>query len=158
MNGCKWVGIGALILAAGIVGCNVLDIGARWAGDAKEAVYQEVAPKELIRKYRLLKRQAAALDEKQANIMVMEAGVKALELRYKGVPPEKWPRDVNESFDQRATELAGTKAVYNSLAAEYNAEMVDLGYKFCNVGEMPRGMPDDCQTLLKRNYATYRVD
>jgi hypothetical protein len=147
------VGAAIAVMFSLLAGCNAQ----RWANEAAETTYQETRPLALLNKYRKFKEMAATLDSKQATILAYEARVKKVTQRY-GEDATKWPRDVRESLDDKETEVDAVKGSYNLLAAEYNTAMADYTTKFCNVGQMPQGFPDDCQTALKKSYATYIVD
>lgn len=136
------------------VGCNAI----RWGNEAVETTYQETRPLALLNKYRYFKKVAANLEAQQADILAMDATRKTWERRYAKLPLEKWPMRVQEQYDQRLTELNALKANFNSLAADYNRSMADLSWSFCNVGEMPKGFPEDAQTPLNRKYATYIIN
>jgi hypothetical protein len=51
------------------------------------------------------------------------------------------------------SEVAGVKASYNSLAAEYNANMVKVHWAFCNAGDLPAGAAE----ALPREYKPYET-
>lgn len=147
-----------VVLALGLAalasfGCN----GARWAGEAKEAVYQETRPLALINKYRAFKAMASQLDAKQAGILAGDASIKQYITDY-GADRKQWPRDVREECAQKNSEVLDQKLSFNELAAQYNAAMADFATKFCNIGKMPDGFPSDCQEALKRSYAAYMVN
>lgn len=48
-------------------------------------------------------------------------------------------------------EVAGVKASYNSLAAEYNAQMAKINWRFCNRGQLFKGADEP----LPREFALY---
>lgn len=114
-----------------------------WACGAHENALQvarkEFYPDALLRKYEWFKDAAAALDKKQADIKVYDAKLAALGAEYVGVPRGKWARDDREQSSIWSSELAGIKASYNSLAAEYNAQMSKFNWRFTNVGDVPPG-------------------
>lgn len=127
----------------------------RWANDAGETAYNELSPQALLQKYRYFKEMASQLDAKQANILSNQATMNSWEKRY-GSDVSKWPRNVSDNYDQRLTEYNDLVMNYNNLAAEYNKAMSDLSYKFCNVGQMPAGLPPDA-TALSRSFASYKT-
>lgn len=148
--------VGALLLF--MVGVTVLGIGSCALGliggatqNTASVIQKEFYPDALLRKYEWFKDAAAALDKKQADIGVYDARLSTLAADYKGVARKDWPRDDREQSAIWQSELAGVKASYNSLAAEYNAEMVKFNWKFTNVGDVPQG-----GRPLPREYRPYQ--
>ncbi len=70
---------------------------------------------------------------------------------YAETPRINWPRTDLEQYNLWTTELAGVIAAYNSLAAEYNAQMAKENWAFCNVGDLPAGATEP----LPREFAAY---
>ncbi len=120
--------------------------------NGKEVAKREFYPSALLKKYEWFKDAAAALDKKQADIRVYEGRLTQLQEDYKGVPRGKWPRDDREQSAIWQAELAGVKASYNSLAADYNAQMVKFNWRFTNVGDLPDG-----GSPLPREYRSYET-
>lgn len=143
----RWAIVVALVASFG--GCTAL----RWGCEAKEVAYQEVRPKELLRKYEWFKNQAAALDKKKADIVIMEAKYKATVGDADGTPLKDLPRDMRTEINQSRAELVGVKSSFNSAAAEYNAQMAKINWRFCNVGDLPEGATDP----LPREFAAYEM-
>ena len=125
--------------------------GFGWFGEAAKVAQQELGPSALLQKYTWLKEAHAQLEKKQADIKVYQARQKALSDQYAGVPRGQWPRDDREAYNQMTTELAGVKASYNDLAAQYNAKMAEVHWAFTNVGQLPQGATEP----LPREYAPY---
>lgn len=126
----------------------------RLCSEAVDVAVDEAGPRALLKKYQWFKDASAALDEKKANIEVFTKRVQSLEDSYKGVERRDWPKDERERHGQVTTELAGLKASFNSLAAEYNAQMSKVNWAFCNVGELPKG----ADRPLPREYKAYILD
>ena len=143
----KAAGVIAVISLIGIGTCHFLN----YANDAASTVTNELAPSTLLAKYTWLKEAHAQLDKKQADIRVMQASLDSLTSQYQGVPRNKWARTDLDTWAQKSDELAGTKMSYNQLAAEYNAKMAEIQYRFCNVGTLPQGATEP----LPREYAPY---
>jgi hypothetical protein len=118
-----------------------------------QVAQEEASPRALLQKYTWFKDAAAQLDKKRADIGVYEERMKQLAAAYEGKPRSQWPRDERETYNQWATELAGVKASYNALAAEYNAAMAKGHWSFCNAGSLPRG----ADVALPREYRPYEV-
>lgn len=137
-----------LMIPLGIVarGCN-------WIDRAATVVSKEVDPAYLLKKYEWFKDASATLDKKQADIAVYEARLSSMVKAYEGVPRYKWPRDERESMSLRESEIAGIKASFNQVAAEYNAQMSKMNWKFTNVGNLPQGANEP----LPREYKPYEA-
>jgi len=132
----------------------VVTIGARgcqWAGGAVDVVANEVDPAYLLKKYEWFKDAAAQLDKKKADIGVYQSRLTEMEKSYEGVPRKDWDRVDKQQMMMWRSEVAGVTASYNGLAAEYNAQMAKINWRFCNVGQLPQGATDP----LPREYAPY---
>lgn len=134
----------ALVLAVPTVAC-------RWFGEAEDVAYDEFGPKAMLKKYSWFKDASAELDKKLADIKIYEGRMVAMNETYKNLPRQKWPREDREQYNIWSSELAGVKASYNSLAAEYNSQMVKFNWKFANKGQLPQGATEP----LPREYKPY---
>lgn len=107
----------ALLLVMSVIGrgCSVLN-------EAANVAQSELGPAALLKKYTWFKDAAASLDAKRADIAV-----------YESMASKHGNSELADS------EVAGMKASYNRLAAEYNAAMSKINYRFCNVGDLPPG-------------------
>lgn len=128
--------IGIFIL--GIV-ISVIGYPLGWFSSAAKVAQKEFGPEAAMQKYGWFKDAAAQLDKKRADVQVYEGRLKAMEESYKTVPREKWPREDREQYNVWSSEVAGVKAGYNSLAAEYNANMAKFNWRFANIGDVPQG-------------------
>lgn len=124
-------GIGALVVSIAGRGCS-------FANDAMNTVQKEVSPSALLKKYEWFKDASAKLDARKSDIAVFESRVHSVRETY-GADATKYPRDVREQISQSHAELSGLKASFNSLAAEYNASMAKINWRFTNVGDLPAG-------------------
>ena len=122
-----------------------------WFGEAAKVAQDEFGPRAMLDKYTLLKDMHAQLDKKKADIQIGELRLAKMEEAYKGVARGQWPRDEREAYNQKEAELSGMKMSYNDLAAQYNAKMAEVHYRFANVGELPQGATE----TLPREYAPY---
>lgn len=122
-----------------------------WFGEAKQVAQKEFGPSAMLQKYEWFKDAAAQLEKKQADIGVYEGRVKSQDEAYKGVARKDWPRDDREQRSIWESEVAGAKASYNSLAAEYNAQMAKFNWSFANIGELPKGATEP----LPREFKPY---
>lgn len=123
----------------------------RYATDAKDTLFQETKASTLLKKYNWFKDASAQLDKKIADISVYEMKNKSITDSYIGVKRSEWARDDREQLSVWQSELAGVKASYNSLSAEYNSQMSKIQWRFCNVGDLPAGATQP----LPREYKPY---
>ncbi len=137
----------ALVLISGCGGCN-------WFREAKEVAQEELGPKELLRKYEWFKNASSQLDKKQADIKVYEKRISSMTKNYEDVPRNKWAREDREQYNLWDSEVAGIKASYNTLAADYNAQMAKVNWRFANVGQLPEGAEDP----LPREFKPYQEE
>jgi hypothetical protein len=128
-----------------------LTIPMRLCSEAVDVGVEEAGPRALLKKYQWFKDASAQLDKKQADIKVYEARFKSMEDGYKGQRRSEWAREDREQYNLWTSEVAGIKASYNGLAAEYNAAMVKINWAFCNKGELPKG----AEQPLPREYKPY---
>lgn len=126
----------------------------RYTTDAKDTLYNETKASTLLKKYERFKDIAAQLDKKSADISVYDSKIKYLTDSYAGTKRSEWPRDDRELMAQWMSEVAGVKASYNSLAAEYNSQMSKINWRFCNVGSLPEGAVQP----LPRHYRPYILE
>lgn len=140
------LGIIVLLVILVIVG-NAL----RWFGGAIEVAHEEFSAKALLQKYEWFKDTSASLNKKQADIKIYDSRIKQMEEDYKDASRKDWDRTDKEQMSIWQTELAGVKASYNSLAAEYNSQMVKFNWRFCNKGTLPEGATEP----LPREFAPY---
>ena len=136
-----------IIIGALAVAGNVLWFGGR----TMDVVRQEIDPGRLLEKYEWFKDAAAEIDAKDANLKRYETKIAALESDYEGVARPEWARDDRQQLSLWKTELDGLAMNRNNLAAEYNAQMAKINYRFCNVGDLPRG----AETPLPREFKPY---
>lgn len=144
-----FIAIGVLALCAVLViGCSVVNGVGRFAGRTVAVVQQQLDPAELLRKYELFKDESAQLDAKLASIHSKEKEI----ARVKAMP--NMDRTDREEYMIWQQELGGMKYSYNQLAADYNAQMAKINYRFCNVGDLPQG----ATVVLPREYKPYEED
>lgn len=149
-------GVLCLVLLLGFVSValNVFGFFTGAANNAVGVARKEFYPDALLKKYEWFKDAAASLDQKRASIAVYEKRFAALNEQYKGLPRREWARDDREQSSLWQSEVAGIKASYNELAAEYNAQMSKFNYRFTNVGDMPPGASQP----LPREFRAYLED
>lgn len=110
-----------------------------WFTEAASVVREEFGPRAALKKYEWFKDSAAVLEAKRADIDVYSQRITDLEEAYEGAPRREWDRSDKEDWSLWRTEVAGIKASYNSLAAEYNAAMAKINWRFAERGKLPPG-------------------
>jgi hypothetical protein len=80
----------------------------------------------MLAKYEWFKNQKAAIDKTRADIMLYEEQYKLID------------KDDRQERNQSRAELMGIVSTYNSLCAEYNAQMSKFNYRFTNKGDLPQ--------------------
>lgn len=124
-----------------------------WFGEAAKVAQEEFGPRAMLEKYEWFKDAAANLEKKQADVMVYEGRMKAMDETYKGLPRQKWPREDREQHNVWVSEVTGVRASYNQLAADYNSQMAKFNWAFANVGTLPKG----ADKPLPREYKPYET-
>lgn len=140
------IGLWVLLGLIGIVGLRIVLLPLWFAHRTIDVVQQQLDPAELLRKYELFKDESAQLDAKLASIQIKEKQVAEIKT-MKG--KDRTDREELMIWEQ---ELGGMKYSFNSLAADYNAQMAKINYRFCNVGDLPQG----ATTTLPRSYKPYQ--
>lgn len=143
----KGLGYGLLIIIALTTGTRFIG----WWGEAATVVREEFGPRVLFQRYTWLKDAAAQLDRKQADIRMFKGRVSAMEVSYGPVPRRNWDRVDRQTHNQWIQETAGVISSYNNLAAQYNAAMAKVNWRFTEVGMLPPG----AITPLPRQYKPY---
>ena len=138
---------GIVVLAALIGGIGLV-FG--WFGEAAKVAQEEFGPRAMLEKYGWFKDAAAQLEKKQADVAVYAGRMKAMDDTYKNLPRQKWPREDREQYNVWVSEVAGVKASFNSLAAEYNAQMAKFNWRFANVGDLPKGAAEPLPREFKQ--------
>jgi hypothetical protein len=138
MNIIKYI---ACILAfiIGVIFFSIVSKGCSYLGKVSAVAEQQVDPALLLKRYEWFKNVAAQCDKKLADIEVYKSRLVMIKRDYEGVPRIDWDRPDKEQFNIWEQEVAGVVASYNSLAAEYNAAMSKLNYKYTNIGDLPKG-------------------
>lgn len=120
-------------------------------GEAAQVAKEEFGPRAMLQKYEWFKDCSSQLDNKVASIDVYQQRIVALSDDYEGVARKDWPRTDREQMSQWRSEVAGVKASYNQLSAEYNAQMAKFNWSFANAGQLPEGATNP----LPREYKPY---
>jgi len=139
-----------LILVLSVLG-SVVGHGLGWFGEAARVTQEQFGPRAMLVKYEWFKDAAAQLEKKRADITVYEGRMTSMNDDYKDLPRQNWPREDREQYNVWSSEVAGVKAGYNSLAADYNAQMAKFNYAFANIGDLPKG----AETPLPREFKPY---
>ena len=122
-----------------------------WIGSAANVVKKEFSAEAMLKKYEWFKNASAELDNKKANIKVYAKRIQDLNSDYEDVKRNEWARTDREQLNQWRSELSGVIASYNSLSAEYNAQMSKINWAFANVGQLPKG----ATVVLNKAYKSY---
>jgi hypothetical protein len=130
---------------------SFIGYGLGWFGEATQVAQQEFGPQAMLTKYSWFKDASAQLDKKSADVKVYEGRIKAMDATYAQLPRQKWPREDREQYNTWSSEVAGVKASFNSLSAEYNSQMAKFNWRFANAGELPKGADQP----LRREYKPY---
>ena len=138
-----------IFLLAAVVGGLGYAFG--WFGEAAQVAQDEFGPKAMLKKYEWFKDAAAQLEKKQADIAVYDGRLKAMASGYTGLARQNWPREDREQYNVWTSEVAGVKASYNQLAAEYNAAMAKFNWRFAESGSLPPG----AEKPLPREFKPY---
>jgi hypothetical protein len=145
-------GLGIVMLLCALSFGMKLVLAPLWfASRAVDVAKQELDPATLLKKYEWFKDAAANLNKHKANIAVYQTRVTEMKGDYEGVARKDWDRTDKEQMSLWNQEVAGVKAAFNSLAAEYNAQMAKINWRFCNRGMLPEGATEE----LPREFATY---
>ena len=121
-----------------------------WFAETAQVAQDQFGPSAMLKKYEYFKDAAAQLDKKKADVTVYESRLVAMKAMYKDVERIKWPREDREQFNVWASEVAGVKASFNILAADYNAQMAKFNWSFANVGQLPRGATEPLPREFKQ--------
>lgn len=142
----------ALVFILSVV-LGVCNTAVTMVDSANKAVIEQFSPEVLLKKYEWFKDASAALDAKLANLEDYRHRYLTIKEGYGADSSNraKWSRGDKEQWNTWQSEEAGVKASYNDLAAQYNAEMVKFNYRFCNVGELPKG----ADKPVPREYRSY---
>jgi hypothetical protein len=140
------VGLLIFCVPVGLIlrGCSV-------ANEAANVAQEQFGPREALRKYEWFKDAAAQLDAKRADIKVYDARLASLKEANGETPRAKWARADVEQWSIWQSESAGVRASYNSLSAEYNAQMAKFTWQFAEAGRLPAG----ADRPLPREYKPY---
>lgn len=141
--------LGVIILSLSLLGVFSTGIGV--VNETVQVVREEFGPRGALGKYEWFKAASASLDKKTADIKVYQVRTQGLTNAYDGSPRIKWAREDREQLSVWQSEVAGIKASYNQLAAEYNSEMSKFNWRFANRGMLPQGATEP----LPREYKPY---
>jgi hypothetical protein len=144
------IGIAVLCVVA-FFGITALNFTCGAIDNAASVAKKELYPDALLKKYEWFKNASAELDKKQADVSIYAAKIKSMRTDYQGQKRSTWDRTDKETFSIWEQELAGIRASYNSLSAEYNAQMAKINWAFCNIGKCPPGATNP----LPREYKPY---
>lgn len=147
----RWAVKWGLLLLVGLFMLKIICFPVQYASKVAQVVVEEIDPRVLLQKYMWFKDARAALDAKIATINVYSLRETNLKKLY-GNNAINWPRDVRTEWALQASEVAGVIASYNLLAADYNAQMAKINWRFTNRGMLPQGATE----TFPREYAPYK--
>jgi hypothetical protein len=154
MNIIKYI---ACILAfiIGLLFFSIVSKGCSYLRKVSAVAEQQVDPALLLKRYEWFKNVAAQCDKKLADIEVYKSRLVMIKRDYEGVARIDWDRPDKEQFNVWEQEVAGVVASYNSLAAEYNAAMSKLNYKYTNIGDLPKGATEPLPREMRAYVLSY---
>lgn len=154
MNIIKYI---ACILAfiIGLLFFSIVSKGCSYLRKVSAVAEQQVDPALLLKRYEWFKNVAAQCDKKLADIEVYKSRLVMIKRDYEGVARIDWDRPDKEQFNIWEQEVAGVVASYNSLAAEYNAAMSKLNYKYTNIGDLPKGATEPLPREMRAYVLSY---
>jgi len=126
-----------LIVVAVFIGLFVIKTCNFFTRDAVDVAKEEFSPSAMLEKYEWFKNASAELDKKEKDIEVYQANINQMVEDYEDVKRKDWDRTDKEQLNQWRIELAGIKASYNSLVAEYNAQSSKFNWQKFE-GEIPK--------------------
>jgi hypothetical protein len=154
MNIIKYIAC-VLAFIIGVIFFSIVSKGCSYLGKAAAVAEQQVDPALLLKRYEWFKNVAAQCDKKLADIEVYKSRLVMIKRDYEGVPRIDWDRPDKEQFNIWEQEVAGVVASYNSLAAEYNAAMSKLNYKYTNIGDLPKGATEPLPREMRAYVLSY---
>jgi hypothetical protein len=125
-----------------------------WFTQGAQVVQEQFGATASLKKYEMFKDWSAQLDAKAATLKSYENRLNELERSYDSRRRAEWTREDREQYNLWQQYIAGIRASYNTLAADYNAAMAKLNYAYANVGQLPQGASGP----LQREYRIYRED
>jgi len=137
-----------LVLMVIGIGFSTLNYFTSWFGEAATVAKQEFGPKAMLTKYEWFKDASAGLDKKQANITVYSARLAV----FDGMSRKEMDRTDKQQQAQWLSEVAGVRASYNDLAANWNSQISKFNWKPF-LGDLPPG----AEVLLTKEYAPYET-
>lgn len=132
------IGVKAILLFFGFAALiALLGLPFGWFTETAQVAREEFGPRAALEKYEWFKDAATQLSKKQADVAVYEQRIKSLEAQYAELPRQQWPREDREQINIWQSEVAGVRASYNTLAAEYNAAASKFNWQRFE-GELPQ--------------------
>lgn len=136
-----------LLAIIGLMFLSIVYWSSAYYSDAQNTVFNQTKASAVLKKYEWFKSAAAQISALDASIKIQQKTVTFLESER-----ATWTRDDKQNWHQATVELAGIKAGYNNLVAEYNAAMASANWKFCNIGDLPAGATE----VMRKEYAIYK--
>lgn len=147
-----FVGLVLFFTVAGLLAA-VIRGAASTVRETGAVLHEELGPRALNEKYEWFKDSYAALDAKWATLSQLDSKITRLRADYTDIPRNQWSRVDLASVNLWETERDAILASYNTLAAQYNAEMAKWHTAFVNAGKLPEGgdgeFPREARPYLK---------
>ncbi len=125
--------------------------GIRYCNRVATVTSEEFDPRTMLKRYEWFKDASAQCEKKLADVKIYEGRLKNLNEGYVGKSRNEWNRQDREQYNLWISESSGVQASYNALAAEYNANMAKINFRFTNVGDLPSGATEP----LPREFKPY---
>ena len=116
---------------------TVVSGGLGFIGNAQKVAQKEFSPEAMLKKYEWFKDASYQIEKKDADIQMYGNNLSSMTADYVGTKRRDWDRTDKEQFNQWRTELAGIKASYNGLVAEYNSQSSKFNWGAFNTENIP---------------------
>ena len=130
-----WVAL--LLLVPMIIVLMLVSGGLGFLGNAQKTAAKEFSPEAMLKKYEWFKDASNQIEKKENDIKMYQNNLVVMKTGYEGEKRKDWDRTDKEQFNQWNTELAGVKASYNGLVAEYNAQSSKFNWGAFNTENIP---------------------
>lgn len=144
----------AILIILLVGGGCVASIALNWIGGAAAVAQEEFSPREMLTKYEWFKDASAQLDAKRATIERLRSQITSMEADYEGENRRDWAREDRSTMNVWKADLTGAIGSFNTLAADYNAQMAKFNFAFANVGSLPKG----ADKPLPREFKPYTLN
>lgn len=129
----------AVLMVAIPVSCSAAGLIGTFFGEGRQVIKEELGPRAMLKKYEWFKDAAAQLDKYKADIVNFQEQIDDLRADYEGVPRKDWDRVDKQTMSQYKQQRTGVLAMYNRLAAQYNAQSNKVNWQYFDTtdGDVP---------------------